>query len=212
MWSAKPGWAALTWVNVTHPATTTSWGGSVKRARILAAAVAVAAVVTVTAVATPARADDGEPLMAAARAAVCGPEIKKHQINGHRFNIKPATINRWEGRTTFVGGQISHHLRWRFDDQVYYTIPYSDEGMPSEPDIEIDNGGVAAAFDLIADWIILWGGTKVSLPGGGDIDLAPNKLPEIATEISHLAQGRSWQIQAAATINFIGLAAATPMC
>jgi hypothetical protein len=85
--------------------------------------------------------------------------------------------------------------------------------MPSEPNIEIDHGGVAAALDLISDWIILWGATKISIPGGGDIDLAPEKLPEIATALSHLTQGRSWEIQAAAAINFIGVAATMPvMC
>jgi hypothetical protein len=184
-----------------------------RRTRALAALLTAAAVLTVVTLATPARADDSGPLMGAAKAAICGPEIKKHKINGHRFNVKQATINTWDGRTTFVGGQLSHVLRWRFDDQIYYTIPYSSEGMPNEPNIEIDHGGVAAAFQLIADWIILWGGNKLKLPDHGEWELSPEKLPEIATEISHLAQGRSWEIQAAATINFIGLAAMMPvMC
>ena len=149
-------------------------------------------------------------MMQAAKAAICGPEIKKLKVNGHEFTVKKATINRWAGKTTFVAGQLSHHLRFRADDQIFYTIAYDGMGMPKAPEVRIDRGGVASWFSVLSNSVILFGATKVKI-GPIMFELKPEKLPEIATQISKLVEGAGWEAQAAAVINFVSFAATDQM-
>lgn len=75
-----------------------------------------------TAVASPIDEAGAARFMIGTRAAVCGPEEKGLTLpGGHGFNVKKATIVRDEReRPLYVSGQISHHLSFRPDDQIYY--------------------------------------------------------------------------------------------
>jgi hypothetical protein len=77
----------------------------------------------------------------AVRAALYGPEVKKLKVNGHEFNVKKAKITASATGTT-ITGQISHHLSFRPDDQLYYTIR-KFKGKVVSVSIKIDRGGLA---------------------------------------------------------------------
>ena len=155
--------------------------------------------------------DDSEKLVTAAQAAICGPEYKDLSVNGHDFNVKEASVGMspWDDTTAVVAGQISHRLAVVSDDQVYYTINYKD-GVPDAPNIRIDRGGVAAILDIITDAIVFAGLNSIEI-AGNKRTLSPEKLPEIATELSKLIHGSGWEDQAAAMIAFIGIAATQPV-
>lgn len=57
--------------------------------------------------------------------AFAGQESKKFKVDGHDFNIKPITVIK-EGKNIGATGTISHHLRFRRDDQVSYKITIKD--------------------------------------------------------------------------------------
>ncbi len=61
------------------------------------------------------------PMEDAMNAALTGPEKKKLKVFDHEFNVKPVEVKRTETEI-IVNGHISHHLRFRPDDQVYYHI------------------------------------------------------------------------------------------
>jgi len=79
------------------------------------------------------------PVEEALEAALHGPEKKKLKIFGHHFNVKPIEIS-VGGETTTIFGQLSHHLRWRPDDQVYYTI-VKEHGAVISIERKIRRGG-----------------------------------------------------------------------
>lgn len=61
------------------------------------------------------------------RAALRGPELKKVKINEpnssktHEFNIKPVSYRIFNNEVT-VYGQLSHHLTFRTDDQIWFAF------------------------------------------------------------------------------------------
>lgn len=152
-----------------------------------------------------------DALLKTAEAAICGPERKGISLNGHDFNVKEATIG-VDARTDLTivaAGQISHRLRLVPDDQIYYTINYKN-GVPDPAKTRVDRGGFAAYLDLIADAMQFVGLAKLKI-AGTEISLKPEKLPEIATELSKLVHGSGWEEQAAAMVAFIGVAATLPV-
>jgi hypothetical protein len=58
----------------------------------------------------------------AMKAALEGPEVKKIKIEKHEFNVKPVKSTGDRVTGPMYKGQISHHLAWRDDDQVYYEF------------------------------------------------------------------------------------------
>lgn len=70
-----------------------------------------------------------------------GPEAKKLDVFDHEFNVKKATITR-NGKTRTAVGQISHHLSFRPDDQVYYTIVKQGDVIKSV-EKKVSRGGAA---------------------------------------------------------------------
>jgi len=73
-------------------------------------------------------------------AAINGPEIKEKNIpelggkKKHKFNIKPVTISRSLNGELMIFGQISHHLRWRKDDQHWFALKKNGNSItPSDP-------------------------------------------------------------------------------
>lgn len=76
-----------------------------------------------------------------ARAAINGPEIKKLKVVGHEFNIKKADVSRMPNGDRKIIGQISHHLRMRKDDQIYYTIIKDKKGKIIKMEKVVERGG-----------------------------------------------------------------------
>ncbi|MGQ0418888.1 methyltransferase, partial [Bacillus sp. HC-Mk] len=110
----------------------------------------------------------------AVQAALLGPEIKKLKIFDHEFNVKPAYISKL-GNQTVVNGQISHHLSFRLDDQVYYRF-VKEDGVIKNLEIKIDRGG--------------W--TKITAPIGAIISqyfgvpITPDLLSQIGQQLGSL--------------------------
>ncbi|PGT51234.1 methyltransferase [Bacillus cereus] len=128
----------------------------------------------------------------AIQAALLGPEIKKLKVFNHEFNAKPAYISKM-GNQTIVNGQISHHLSYRIDDQVYYRF-VKENGEIKNVEIKIDRGG--------------W--TKITAPIGAiiaqyfGIPITPDLLSQIGQQLGALADGK-WEYAAEAIVAAIGL-------
>lgn len=82
------------------------------------------------------------PVEQALQAALHGPEKKKLKIFGHHFNVKKVERFR-QGSQTLIYGQLSHHLRWRPDDQLYYRI-VKEKGRIVSIEHKISRGGWAS--------------------------------------------------------------------
>ncbi|MDA1775012.1 methyltransferase [Bacillus cereus] len=128
----------------------------------------------------------------AVQAALLGPEIKKVKVFDHEFNVKPAYISKM-GNQTIINGQISHHLSYRLDDQVYYRF-VKENGEIKNLEIKIDRGG--------------W--TKITAPIGAiiaqyfGIPVTPDLLSQIGQQLGGLTDGK-WEYTAEAIIAAIGL-------
>ncbi|MBG9615834.1 methyltransferase [Bacillus cereus] len=116
----------------------------------------------------------------AVQAALLGPEIKKLKVFDHEFNVKPAYISKL-GNQTVVNGQISHHLSFRLDDQVYYRF-VKEDGVIKNLEIKIDRGG--------------W--TKITAPIGAiiaqyfGVPIMPDLLSQIGQQLGALTDGK-WE-------------------
>ncbi|HHT7228222.1 TPA: methyltransferase [Bacillus cereus] len=128
----------------------------------------------------------------AVQAALLGPEIKKLKVFDHEFNVKPAYISKL-GNQTVVNGQISHHLSFRLDDQVYYRF-VKEDGVIKNLEIKIDRGG--------------W--TKITAPIGAIIaqyfvvPITPDLLSQIGQQLGALTDGK-WEYASEAIVAAIGL-------
>lgn len=128
----------------------------------------------------------------AVQSALLGPEIKKLKVFDHEFNVKPAYISKI-GNQTVVNGQISHHLSFRLDDQVYYRF-IKEDGEIKNLEIKIDRGG--------------W--TKITAPIGAiitqycGIPITPDLLSKIGQQLGALIDGK-WEYASEAILTAIGL-------
>ncbi len=128
----------------------------------------------------------------AVQAALLGPEIKKLKVFDHEFNVKPAYISKL-GNQTGVNGQISHHLSFRLDDQVYYRF-VKEDGVIKNLEIKIDRGG--------------W--TKITAPIGAiiaqyfGVPITPDLLSQIGQQLGALTDGK-WEYASEAIVAAIGL-------
>ncbi|MEK4614429.1 methyltransferase [Bacillus sp. FSL K6-0067] len=128
----------------------------------------------------------------AVQAALLGPEIKKVKVFDHEFNVKPAYISKL-GNQTVVNGQISHHLSFRLDDQVYYRF-VKEDGVIKNLEIKIDRGG--------------W--TKITAPIGAiiaqyfGVPITPDLLSQIGQQLGALTDGK-WEYASEAIVAAIGL-------
>jgi hypothetical protein len=91
----------------------------------------------------------------AMKAALEGPPIKGISIAEHGFNVKPIVITRFDGGVEVYGGEghhISHRLKWRPDDQVYYKFKkyYGQPVSPDDIEIDIKKRG----FRVLIQWAI----------------------------------------------------------
>ncbi|MGH0883225.1 methyltransferase [Bacillus cereus] len=128
----------------------------------------------------------------AVQAALLGPEIKKLKVFDHEFNVKPAYISKKENQIV-VNGQISHHLSYRLDDQVYYRF-VKENGVIKNLEIKIDRGG--------------W--TKITAPIGAiiaqyfGVPITPDLLSQIGQQLGALTDGK-WEYTSEAIVAAIGL-------
>ncbi|HDR3896848.1 methyltransferase [Bacillus sp. FSL W7-1334] len=128
----------------------------------------------------------------AVQVALLGPEIKKLKVFDHEFNVKPAYISKKENQTV-VNGQISHHLSYRLDDQVYYRF-VKENGEIKNLEIKIDRGG--------------W--TKITAPIGAiiaqyfGVPITPGLLSQIGQQLGTLTEGK-WKYALEAIVTAIGL-------
>jgi hypothetical protein len=117
----------------------------------------------------------------AVNAALYGPEKKKHKVYDHEFNVKPIEVQR-EGDALYVNGQISHCLRWRRDDQVYYRFTKQSDTVTGL-EIDINRGGWAPIAGPIAAAV----GTYLT-----GTPIPPEEVIEIGQAIGRVQDG-SWE-------------------
>jgi hypothetical protein len=132
------------------------------------------------------------PVEVALEAALHGPEKKRLRIFRHHFNVKPVEISS-EGERTTIFGQLSHHLSWRPDDQVYYTI-IKENGAIRSITRQIDKGGW---WSILAP-IISVVGPILGLP------IPPEQVAEVGEHVKDILDG-SWQSVADFLITQIAL-------
>ena len=119
---------------------------------------------------------------AAMKAGLYGPEKKKIEIYDHEFNVKPMRCSVVDKATISCQGQISHHLSFRPDDQVYYTI-VKEGNVIKEVTKSVDKGGAAPFIGPIASAIA----EAYSIKG-----LTPKKATDIFQKLGLLLDGR-WE-------------------
>jgi hypothetical protein len=117
----------------------------------------------------------------AMRAALQGPEKKKLRIFNHQFNVKPIEISR-EGNRIIVNGHISHCLRFRRDDQIYYRIIKEDDKI-IKLERDINRGGWAGIMAPIIS------ATGTYLTG---VPIPPDQVENIGRSIGKAIDG-SWE-------------------
>ncbi|GLC90255.1 methyltransferase [Lysinibacillus piscis] len=128
----------------------------------------------------------------AIQAALVGPEMKKLNILGHEFNVKPVVISRKDNLIS-VNGEISHHLSWRPDDQLYYRIE-KENGEIKKVEIKIERGG----------WTSLSAPFLAALAQKNDIPLTLETIQEIGQKLGSFIDGR-WEYAAESIVSTIAL-------
>ena len=121
------------------------------------------------------------PMENAMDAALKGPEKKKLKVFDHHFNVKPIEINRQGGRI-IVNGHISHHLRWRRDDQIYYRI-IKEGNKIIKVERDINRGGWAG---LAAPFVAAAGTYFTGKP------IPPGEVEKIGRAVGKAVDG-SWE-------------------
>jgi hypothetical protein len=118
---------------------------------------------------------------AAIQAALYGPEKKGVSIFSHGFNVKPAEFGRHGSKLT-VTGQISHRLKSRPDDQLYYTI-FLEQAVLKNIQSKIDRGGwTPIAAPIISGLAAYFGGVAVT----------PDQVASVGRALGRLYDG-SWE-------------------
>jgi hypothetical protein len=160
---------------------------------------------TVAVVASAINAADQARFVTGTEAAICGPEKKGLKLRGHTFNVKKANIiwDEW-GRPLYVSGQISHHLSFRPDDQIYYLIEY-ENGMVKKTDVKINRGGWGPIIGVVFPVI----NAVILVQTGKGLPITPKDVEQAAQDIAKLVGG-NWEHQAQILIGLIGMAATNP--
>jgi uncharacterized protein with LGFP repeats len=129
----------------------------------------------------------------AVKAALFGPERKKLKIYDHEFNVKPAQPEK-QGNRLLVNGQLSHHLSFRPDDQVYYVITIEDAAI-KHVTREISRGGAAPLAAPIVSAVSAYYGAPIP----------PDKAEEVGRALGGIVDGK-WETAAQIIIANIALA------
>lgn len=126
-------------------------------------------------------------------AAVRGPERKKLKIYNHEFNVKPAHTQHRNDGSLIVDGQISHHLTWRPDDQVYYLFVIRN-GRLESLQRRIGRGGLTPILSPVASVVATYLGVPVS----------PEQVAVIGRSLGTVMDGK-WETACDAIIARIAL-------
>lgn len=116
----------------------------------------------------------------ALKAAIEGPSIKDVEwtSDGHDFNVKKIKVSKTNGILTINGGDghhISHRLRFRPDDQVFYSCKVNQNGQVE--DLEIN---VKSSTDILKEWFETAGtiiGVIGAIVGAGKSDSIDDAEP-----------------------------------
>ncbi|MEP6951886.1 MAG: hypothetical protein ABI863_21535 [Ginsengibacter sp.] len=142
------------------------------------------------------------------KAALQGPELKKANINGHEFNIKPVSYRIYKGEIT-VFGQLSHCLSLRVDDQVWYTFRKKgaiiNPTKPNEMVVKKEEGGVIATIEKAKDVVGLIAGIF-----GVDSDKYFDKLKELSSDLSFVDFDGDWEKAASSFLTELADSATIP--
>ena len=122
-----------------------------------------------------------DPLAKAMKKAIYGKGKEHVKIFDHDFNIKEAGINT-VGNKTIITGQISHRLRWRRDDQLYYTI-IKENGVIKDIKYSVNRGGLIG----LAAPIISALGTFYS-----GVPIPPDKIESVGRSLGKYVEG-DWE-------------------
>ncbi len=130
----------------------------------------------------------------AMKAVFKGPEVKKLDVYDHEFNVKKAAITR-NGKRRTANGQISHHLSFRPDDQLYYTIVKQGDVVKKEDvEVKISRGGAAPFAAPLISAASAYLGKPVP----------PDKVEEVSRGLGRLIEG-GWEEAAQAIVHNVGL-------
>ena len=110
----------------------------------------------------------------AVHAAIHGPERQDIDIRGHGFNVKPITRQDVNG-VLHAWGQISHKLKFRPDDQVFFHLQKKD-GMMQIVDRELNRGG----------WQKLAGPASSVIAAYFGVPLAPEAVSGVMNSIADI--------------------------
>ncbi|MED3157301.1 methyltransferase [Bacillus thuringiensis] len=120
-------------------------------------------------------------LETAVKAALYGPEVKKIKVFEHEFNVKPIEVVDLGGGKKYVKGQISHHLSFRPDDQLYYKFTKKD-GEVTGFEFHIDRGGWTPIVAPLLSILAAYNGIPVN----------PNDLNSLGQQLGKVIDG-SWE-------------------
>lgn len=145
--------------------------------------------------------------MEAVNAALCRTsETKGISLNGHGFNVKPATILRIPHETLIkVIGNMSHRWRYIPDDKIAYSIPY-ENGKPKDPKWRVKSGGWISVLDIIKSVLGNW--DKIDVYG---IKLTPPNLYEAARKVADHLSVFGWEEQVDGVLALVAVAATDPL-
>ncbi|EEM98597.1 hypothetical protein bthur0014_68310 [Bacillus thuringiensis IBL 4222] len=133
-------------------------------------------------------------LETAVKAALYGPEVKKIKVFEHEFNVKPIEVVDLGGGKKYVKGQISHHLSFRPDDQLYYDFTVKDGEVMGTPQYHIDRGGLTPFAAPLLSIIAAYNGIPVN----------PNDLNTLGQQIGKVIDG-SWEHAAQSIATVVSL-------
>lgn len=113
-----------------------------------------------------------------------GPDYKGLKIKGHEFNSKEMLRNPLTGGGVQYGGQLSHCMTGRPDDQMYFEFTIDKDGkIKNDIKIKIDDGGWGELFGIAVSMVA----TIVGIP------VSPKLASEFFMKVENL-QGADWNV------------------
>ena len=126
----------------------------------------------------------------AARFALGDDEVKKLEVAGHEFNVKPLSQS-WQNNTLVAHGQLSHHLTARPDDQIFYNIRITyGENLTVIVTNQLQAGGWGAMVVPVIEAFI----STIPFVGGAIVvsGLAEPILTSVGREVATVVAGADW--------------------
>jgi hypothetical protein len=141
-----------------------------------------------------------DPLETCVKAAIRGPEKKFQRVHGHEFHCKPVQSVSLPGGAKKISGQLSHHLTWRPDDQVYYEFVMRNGTIVANTmKTKIKHSETLTA--------IAYAGTIVGTYFG--VPIPPQAAEGVLRKISGVAIARGWEEAAEIIVSTVALTMAS---